>query len=155
MTGHNPWSWFSSHGAVCLSVPSLFYYYTLHLKYHEISFVVNWRFINKIWFENKYLKPTGTGMGVDMSTKIQFFICNHVDYVAEEEKKHNNNQPITLTSLIKKQTNPDLPARIVCVCICSLILTRSTGAPRPTDISPVSMLATVRSSMPQGCRPSP
>lgn len=47
------------------------------------------------------------------------------------------------------------PARIVCVCIWRRILTRSTGAPRPTDISPVSALATVRSHMPQGCRSSP
>lgn len=55
----------------------------------------------------------------------------------------------------KNKNRPDLPARTICVCICSLILTRSTGAPRPTDTRPVSMLATVRSAMLQGCRPSP
>lgn len=52
-------------------------------------------------------------------------------------------------------TSLDLPARIICVCIWRRILTRSTGAPRLTDISPVSALATVRSHIPQGCRSSP
>lgn len=72
-------------------------------------------------------------------------------------------QPCTLVAVAKANLHQDpkhredlqskeegmlsfLPVLYVCVCICSLIFTRSTGVPMPTEMNPATVLARATST---------
>lgn len=88
-------------------------------------------------------------MGSNVEQK-EAFLAQLRWHEAAESRALTQNCPKALgkhRELAEKEGNSVcLPLTYGCVCICSLILTRSTGVPMPTEMNPVTTLARATSA---------